>query len=177
MNTKPDSDGFSLRDASPEDIPALSQLHVQAFQETHGDGPTIALREQQWRTKFDSGQLLFCIVIENEARKLIGFASGELHKDEQREFDGELNKIYLLREYHRRGLGRQLLCAAANRFKEQGINSMLLFGDAKSPTNGFYEAMGGQRLYGSNGKFHGSYGWADLGREPINSSGSPQVNA
>jgi hypothetical protein len=39
---------------------------------------------------------------------------------------------------------------------------MLLFGDARSPSNGFYEAMRGERLYASNGEFHGAYGWPDL---------------
>lgn len=39
---------------------------------------------------------------------------------------------------------------------------MLLFGDANNPSNGFYEAMGAERLYAANGEFHGGYGWRDL---------------
>jgi hypothetical protein len=39
---------------------------------------------------------------------------------------------------------------------------MLLFGDARSPSNGFYEAMGGDKLFAKSGAFHGSYGWRDL---------------
>jgi hypothetical protein len=35
-------------------------------------------------------------------------------------------------------------------------------GDARSPTNGFYEAMGAHRLYAAAGEFHGGYGWRDL---------------
>ena len=34
------------------------------------------------------------------------------------------------------------------------MTSMLLFGDAKSPSNGFYEAFGAERLYSSSGEFH-----------------------
>lgn len=151
-----------LRDAHPADIPALAELHVRTFRETHGGGPTAALREQQWRAKFATGQLVFCVVLENSFGELVGFASGELHNDEPREYDGELNKIYLLREWQRRGLGRRLLCAAAQRFVEKGVTSMLLFGDANGPSNGFYEAMRGQRLYAANGEFHGAYGWPDL---------------
>ena len=39
---------------------------------------------------------------------------------------------------------------------------MLLFGDATNRSNGFYEVMGAQKLYASNGEFHGGYGWPDL---------------
>jgi GNAT superfamily N-acetyltransferase len=77
-------------------------------------------------------------------------------------FQGELNKIYLLRRYHRLGLGRRLLCDVARRFLERGMTSMLLFGDATNPSNGFYEAMGGERLFARSGEFHGGYGWRDL---------------
>lgn len=151
-----------LRDANESDIPALAALHVRTFHETHGGGPDAALRERQWRAKFASGQLVFCVVLDT-LDELVGFASGELYRSDQlSDFRGELNKIYLLRRYQRQGLGRVLLCAAAERFLRAGVASMLLFGDASSPSNGFYEAMRGRRLYASNGDFHGGYGWSDL---------------
>ena len=40
---------------------------------------------------------------------------------------------------------------------------MLLFGEAASPSNGFYEHMGGERITGATPEdFHGAYGWRDL---------------
>ena len=45
-----------------------------------------------------------------------------------------------------------------------GANSMNLFGDARNPSNGFYERMGAERTYAENGDFHGGYGWRDLGK-------------
>ena len=93
---------------------------------------------------------------------MIGFVRGIPHNDQTSGFDAELNKIYLLREYHRRGLGKLLLCAAARRFMQNGVRSMLLFGDASNPSNGFYEALGAERLYSDTGEFHGGYGWRDL---------------
>jgi len=77
---------------------------------------------------------------------------------------GELNKVYLLQRVQRKGLGRRLLCAVASRFVERGVTSMLLFGDAKNASNGFYEAFGAERLYTESGEFHGGYGWRDLSR-------------
>jgi GNAT superfamily N-acetyltransferase len=93
---------------------------------------------------------------------LVGFAKGTPHDGSVPGYQGELNKIYILRRYHRLGLGRRLLADVARRFLEREISSMLLFGDAKNPSNGFYEAMGGERLISSGGEFHGGYGWHDL---------------
>src|SRR5262245_28557465 len=143
---------FAIREAVVDDVPALAALHVQTFNETHGrgrgDGPTYELRERQWRDAFavDDGSW-FCFVAEDEDGKLLGFAKGTPHDGGVPGFAGELNKIYVLRRYHRQGLGRQLVCLVVQRFLAQGISSMLLFGEAGNPSNGFYEALGAERLY------------------------------
>lgn len=164
MTADSGSSAVHLRAATSADVGALARLHVRTFNETHGPGPDSTVREKQWHSWFESqDSRRYCVVLETENAELIGFARGQPHADaELAEFDGELNKIYLLRAYHRKGLGRRLLCASARRFLERGISSMLLFGDARSPTNRFYEAMGGERLYAPNGDFHGGYGWRDL---------------
>jgi hypothetical protein len=57
---------------------------------------------------------------------------------------------------------RLLLCVVARRFVERCVTSMLLFGDANNPSNGFYEALGAERLISARGDFQGGYGWPDL---------------
>jgi L-amino acid N-acyltransferase YncA len=157
-----------IREATAADVPALARLHVTTFNETHApllrDGPTFEVRERQWRQAFEAGDgTWFCFVIEDTGGELIGFAKGQPYSHpDQPEFDGELNKIYLLRSYHRRGLGRRLLGHVSRRFLVQGISTMLLFGDARNPSNLFYEALGAERLLAANGEFHGGYGWRDL---------------
>lgn len=160
---------YTIREATLTDAPALADLHVRAFNETHGAGPnnpTVAVREPQWRGVLaESDPARFCFVIESPTGELVGFARGiPYDHPDQPDFDGELNKIYLLRAYHRQGLGRRLLGRVARRFLEQGVRAVLLFGDAKNPTNGFYEAMGAEKLSDANGGFHGGYGWRDLAR-------------
>jgi GNAT superfamily N-acetyltransferase len=158
---------FGIRDATPDDVPALARLHVETFNETHrggrSGGPSYELRLQQWSDAFaapDGGW--FCVVVEDENSEPVGFAKGTLHSGGVPGFAGELNKIYVLRRCHRHGIGRLLLCTVARRFLGRGITSMLLFGDAASPSNGFYEAFGATRLYSDAGEFHGGYGWRDL---------------
>jgi GNAT superfamily N-acetyltransferase len=158
---------FHIRDAREDEVPALPRLHVQTFSETHrgtrSGGPSYKLRERQWREAFTvKDGSWFCFVVENEIGELVGFAKGTLHDGGVPGFVGELNKIYVLRRFHRQGLGRLLLCTVARRFLDRDITSMLLFGEAANPSNGFYEAFGAERLYSPNGEFHGAYGWRDL---------------
>jgi GNAT superfamily N-acetyltransferase len=156
-----------IRDARDGDVSALARLHVQTFNETHRagrpGGPSYELRERQWRRAFEANDgSWFCLVLQDDRGELVGFAKGTPHDGGVPGFVGELDKIYVLRRLHRQGLGRLLLCSVARRFLERGVTSMLLFGDAKNPSNGFYEAFGGERLYSPTGEFHGGSGWRDL---------------
>jgi GNAT superfamily N-acetyltransferase len=157
---------FRVREAVPEDATRLAKLHVATFKEAHGraGAPTFELRESQWRAAFDDETDWFCYVAEAAGGELIGFAKGTLHDGGVPGFAGELNKIYVLRQWHRHGIGRQLVEHVARRFLERGVVSMLLFGDARNPSNGFYERLGAERLFSQEGEFHGAYGWRDLRR-------------
>jgi ribosomal protein S18 acetylase RimI-like enzyme len=158
---------FHIREATSDDVPALARLHVQTFNETHrggrSGGPSYELRERQWREAFTvTDGSTFCFVVEIDSGELVGFAKGTPHNGGVPGFAGELNKIYVLRRLHGRGVGRLLLCNVARRFLQRGVASMLLFGEATNPSNGFYEAFGAERIYSDAGEFHGAYGWRDL---------------
>ena len=157
-------ESFTIREAVPADVPALAQLHVNTFVETHGGpGPAFATREWQWRQAFEQASPdWFCYVTTHSDGSLVGFAKGVPYTGSIHEYAGELNKIYLLRKYHRLGLGRRLVGHVSRSFLSRGIDSMLLFGDARNPSNGFYERLGAERLLSPEGEFHGGYGWRDL---------------
>lgn len=155
-----------IRDANREDVPALARLHVETFKETHGrfGAPSLELREAQWHAAFERERDCFCFVAEAPDGELVGFAKGTLHDGGVPRFKGELDKIYVLNAWHRHGIGRRLVVDVARRFLERSVDSMLLFGDARNPSNGFYEHLGAERLYSPEGEFHGGYGWRDLRR-------------
>lgn len=156
---------LTLREATPSDIPALAALHVATFRETHGGGPPMPVREAQWQRILSAGgDLDFTLVVEEQPHQPVGFARGTRHDGGVPGYQGELNKIYVLKRRQGRGLGRLLVCKVAGRFLSQGVTSMLLFGDARSPSNGFYEHLGAVRLLSPEGTFHGGYGWPDLGK-------------
>jgi ribosomal protein S18 acetylase RimI-like enzyme len=165
--TEPRRGEFRIREAVAADIPALAALHVRTWNDTYPDvqkKPTYEIRERQWCQAFaqDDGSW-FCFVVEEPNSDLIAFAKGmAYYSSELPNFDGELNKLYVHRDYHRRGLGRLLVGHVARRFLQQGIDSMLLFADAQNPSCGFYERLGAEKLLDRKGKFHGGYGWRNL---------------
>jgi len=158
---------FNIREARVEDIPALAALHVKTWRETYWTAispPTYETRKYQWQQLFkEKDGSWFCYVVENRNNELVGFAKGKKYShSDLPEFSGELNKIYLLRKYQRIGLGRRLIGHVARRFLFQGISNMVLFGAAENPSCKFHDAMGGEKLIGKNGEFHGGYCWRDL---------------
>jgi len=159
-------DSFTFRDATEKDIPELGKLHAITWAETYNaKNPNIQLRQYQWRKSFieENDGSWFCILVVDKTDKLVGFAKGKTYRDnENSELRGDLNKIYLLSEYQRLGLGTKLICHVARRFLTKGINDMVLFGIPQNPSCAFHEAMGGERLYSEKGTFDGGYRWTDL---------------
>ena len=160
-------ESFIIREVNPGDLTRLAELHVKTWNETYGKvrhPPTYQIREHQWREQFKiTDGSWFCFVVENSRGELIGYAKGKVYKhSDLPEYGGELNKIYLLRTYHRLGLGRKLVGHVVRRFISQGIHNMVLFGIPQNPSCSFHEALGGERLYAKNGEFHGGYAWKDL---------------
>jgi len=152
-----------IRDATSRDAARLAILHVRTFQETHGGGPSIAVRRGQWEQILGKGDPTdFTFLAEDESGELVGFTRGTPHDGGIPGYQGELNKIYVLRACHRHGIGRRLVCHVARRFIALGVQSMLLFGDARNPSNGFYERLGAERLVSAEGEFSGAYGWRAL---------------
>jgi len=167
-----------LREATIDDLRPLAELHVRTFNETHvgpfGSGPGYATREWQWREKLlEADDTHFVLVLETPARLLIGFIWCHPTKGNPR-WAARLNKIYLLREYQRRGLGKRLVAAAIDRLLKHDLSSMALFTEPDNePACNFYGQLGGERQLNEHGEFEGMFGWSDLNRLKAQLSGQP----
>ena len=156
-----------LREATIADLRPLAELHVRTFNETHvgpgGTGPSYATREWQWREKLsEMDATSFVLVLETVTKQLVGFIWCHPTKDNPK-WAARLNKIYLLREYQRRGLGKGMVAAAVDRLLANGLDSMALFTEVDNePACNFYEQLGGERQLNEQGVFEGMYGWSDL---------------
>jgi GNAT superfamily N-acetyltransferase len=156
-------DAFKIREASAADIPAVTRLHVTTWNATYAPllmkGPSYDVRERQWREAFARNEAgWFCFVVERPDGELVAFAQG--NRSDHPEFGGRLNKIYVLRDYQRMGIGRRLLGHVARRFRKLGINAMWLFGDARNPSSRVWSALGATKTDSDPGT--GNYGWCDL---------------
>ncbi|HUR64723.1 MAG TPA: GNAT family N-acetyltransferase [Chitinophagaceae bacterium] len=159
-----------LRDVINSDIAALAQLHATAWRQTYEpifgknyQYPTAELRKQQWEQKLTSKSgNWFCIVAELK-EGVIGFASGnDYTSSELPGFQGELNKLYLLKAYQGYSIGKKLFMEACNRFLKNNITTMVTFTEAQNPVGKFFEHLGGEKIFTEQGSFHGTYGWFDL---------------
>jgi GNAT superfamily N-acetyltransferase len=153
-----------LRGAVASDIPALAALHVATWNDTYAPlmtGPSVAVREQQWRQAFAQPKDWFCYVLARPDSALIGFTKGVFRPEH--EIPGELNKLFLVRDYQRLGLGRRLVGKVVQRFMGAGVSAMAAYVDPRNPSCGFFERLGGQWLIDSGGQVNFSwYVWKDL---------------
>lgn len=166
-----------IREATIADLSPLARLHVETWRSTYQDltlfgkvsAPTFAIREAQWREAFAKNDgSWFCYVIERKDGELVGFVKGVRGETGK----GELSKVYLLRDYQRLGLGRQLIALVARRFLAQGVTWMGAYVDPANPSCGFFETLGGHWLREPDGKINYSwYVWTDLG--PLAAAAEP----
>ncbi|HEY0752029.1 MAG TPA: GNAT family N-acetyltransferase [Chitinophagaceae bacterium] len=158
---------FIIREGTIDDLPQLVEVHVTSWNATYPyyhPKPSRELRTIQWKKLFNErpGEW-FCYVAEKERGGIVGFATGSAY-DGELDYDAELNKIHFYKDYHRLGLGTLLMQRVVQRFLEKGYKSMILFADPGNQNIVFYEKLGGERILDKEGKFHGAYGWKELGR-------------
>jgi GNAT superfamily N-acetyltransferase len=151
---------FIIREATFADLPKLVNLHVVTWADTYPDvkkPPTFEIRERQWKEQFDKNDdSWFCLVIENDKGDLIGFSKGIKEKD-----GGDLNKIYLLKKYHKQGFGKLLMQRTVLKFLSMGVKNMWVVADPNNPTCAFYERMGGVKKEGAGPRV-AVYVWRDI---------------
>ena len=157
-------EALTLRDAVTSDIPALAALHVATWNDTYAPlmtGPAVAVREHQWRQAFAQPDGWFCYVLARPDGSLIGFTKGVFRPEH--EIPGELNKLFLGRDYQRMGLGRRLLRQVVQRFLTAGVSAMAAYVDPRNPSCGFFERLGARWLVEPDGHVNFSwYVWNDL---------------
>ncbi len=154
---------LEIREATVADVPALARLHVTTWNATYAPfglkGPAVEVRDRQWRAKFATNDPdWFCLVVQRADGELVGFA--QANRSDNPEYQGELAKIHLLRDYQRLGMGRRLVGRVARRLLSRGITSMWLFGDPRNPSIRAWLAMGATKCDAD--PHSGSYGWKDI---------------
>lgn len=140
---------IEIRRATVLDAPAIGKVHVISWRETYCgivtqaylDELNVSKRQEIWKQIIESGQ--YVCVAEYEGN-IIGFADGGKFRGQHTEIKGELYAIYVLADFHRKGIGKALFSTVSNFLNR---NDLLPFGIwvlAENPASRFYQSMGGK---------------------------------
>ena len=166
-----------IRPARADDAAAIARVHVDSWRTTYvGIVPDEHLanlsyesserRWHEWLAALDNAA--FVCVAETARGQIMGFASGGAERENSPVYQGEMYALYLLKEYQRRGIGRQLVATVARRLQQDGFATMLIWVLAENPACAFYAALGGmparEKMVTIGGKElrEIGYGWEDL---------------
>jgi GNAT superfamily N-acetyltransferase len=171
---------ITIREAKASDAAAIARVDFETYQTTYAgivpqdflNARTYEKRVSVWESRYSDASKLwndwFTYVAEAKEGNVIGFAGGGLQHGNVQGYSGELGFIYLFKSHQRHGIGRQLTATIANRLKQQGHNSMLVWVFAQNPYRSFYEDLGGQPVSEKEVNYDGknikeiAYGWQDL---------------
>lgn len=164
-----------IRAMQPHEISTLVKIYVDTIKATH---PGLVSEEfLQTLSEENTLQRLEGIFNHQEHRPfgyvcdhygtVIGFAIGDVATYPPEGYQGELKMIYVLPAYHRMGIGRKLLRAAAEHFEREEVVSMFLgVFTNNSPARRFYEALGAVKIEGHSGEIGKEgfvrYGWPSV---------------
>ena len=165
-----------VREATLEDVPGIARVHVDSWRTTYkGIVPQRILdelkyeeREELWRRALSPNNASFVYVAEGADGQIVGFASGGPARQDAPNHESELYAIYLLQEHQGRGIGRQLFNEVVRTLVDRGVRSVAIWVLADNPACGFYEAMGGRKVYERQEEVEGmvldeiGYGWDDI---------------
>lgn len=164
-----------IREATAEDVPDLARVYVDTWRSIYAGvlpeaalvGMSYARQDRYWSRLVGSGRGIVVAEVEN---RVVGFASAGRTRDPGLSYAGEVYTLYLLDDYHGRGLGRALLTASFRDLQDRGFASALIWSLALNPSRFFYETLGGRcvaermtALWGASLREIG-YGWPDLAK-------------
>lgn len=167
-----------IREAQTEDARAMGIVHVDTWRTTYpgivADSYLNSLSHEasaaKWHHRLTNPELgRFYFVAEEDDGRIVGIVEGGLNEDQEfPTYEGQVYTLYILRGCQGRGIGRMLMQAAARRFRDCGIEDMMVWVLTVNPSRGFYERMGGRFLGVNMLNVHGqeleesAYGWDDL---------------
>lgn len=111
------------------------------------------------------------LLVAEEDNEIIGFCGGGLNHDlKTKKYKSDLAVIYILDQFHKKGIGTKLVLEFIKHIKEMDLNSMVIWVLEDNKSKIFYEKLGGsliaEKMIEFSGKFLKgiAYGWDNLDR-------------
>ena len=167
-----------VREAKIADAPAIARVNVDTWRTAYRKivpadylaNLSYEKRESNWQEILSNVKKTgdFVCVAENDSGEIVGFAAGGGERTGKYVYQGELFAIYILEEYQRQGIGRQLVGSVARKLAELSLNSMLVWVLGDNSACRFYEFLGGEKVEEEQTSRAGvilkeiAYGWKDI---------------
>ncbi|MFO7585287.1 MAG: GNAT family N-acetyltransferase [Anaerolineales bacterium] len=168
---------MNIRFALPKDAPAIARVHVTSWQTTYRgivaaeilDNLSVESRFEYWREYIPQAEgRQSCLFVAEENDQIVGFCSAGPGRETIPGYTAELYAIYQLQTAQRRGIGRQLVRAAANQLAVRDFQSMFVWVLRDNPARHFYQALGAKFLQekpitiAKQELIESAYGWDDI---------------
>ena len=174
-----------VREAKIADVAEIARVNIDTWRtayrkiipEAYLEKLSYEKRESSWLEIISTAEnnTHFVYVAENKSGKVVGFAAGGRERSGKYMYQGELFAIYILEEYQRQGIGRQLVRSVVVNLTELGLNSMLVWVLGGNSACKFYEALGGEKVDEQQTSRAGvalkeiAYGWTDIKQLTVDS--------
>ncbi len=163
----------SIRPAQPKDADAIARVYVETWRNTYaGLLPDRVLVKMSLERQCKSWSRTLAtdqrVLVVEHGGDIVGFGSCGRNRLRRLDYTGEIYTLYVLPDFHGRGLGRRLLEGLFDSLIGQDHDSTLLWVLATNPSRFFYEAMGGRRIAERDERMWGhalhevAYGWRPL---------------
>lgn len=181
------SEIVSIRRAKIEDVYSIAKVHIDSSRTSYKgimpdkylDNLNYEKKAERWKFRLfgeNPVEVAFVAVVTKSIpnsninhdstikEDIIGFVSIG-NKKTHEIYDRELNSLYILRDFQRRGIGKLLFKEVVNELKKENLKSLFLWVLEENPARGFYEKIGGKSFDSKMIKRGGkqlksiAYGW------------------
>lgn len=140
-----------IRKTVPSDAAEIANVHIHSWRETYQrllPDNYIEQLPSQFRARYrlwtgltqDTNQLIY--VAEDKDAGVIGFVNGGVARDVHLGYDAEIYAIYMLKSFHGKGYGIQLIKSIFQDFIKLGCKNCYAWVLDGNPTEHFYKRTG-----------------------------------
>lgn len=168
---------INIREATINDVYGIAKVHVDVWNtayknivpEEYLKSRTYIGQEEKWLKRIFKNDYTkeFVYVAVCEKGEIIGFACGCAENDDIK-FKGIISTIYILDDFQKQGIGKQLIKVIVERLYRNNIENLIIWAFEENLSCTFYEHIGGQKTYKKNVNMGGKelleigYCWTNL---------------
>lgn len=146
---------IEIRKAIPEDLEEITYVNRKTWKTTYPNiidqnfldnlHLTIPKDEiERKKNEIKEGKTDYIVAVDNE--KIIGMLKYLKSKDEEYKDTAEVQALYLLKEYQKKGIGTQMVKMAAKEMSKKNYKNMIIGCLKENPSNEFYKKIGGKLI-------------------------------